>query len=33
MIETLYRMKRNTVRPIDKIDALRLRDKFGLKDS
>jgi hypothetical protein len=31
--ETLYRMKRDTVRPIDKIDALRLRDRFDLKDS
>jgi hypothetical protein len=28
--ETLYRMKRDTVRPIDKIDAVRLRKKFGL---
>lgn len=30
--ETLYRMKRDTVRPIDKIDAMRLRKKFDLKD-
>jgi hypothetical protein len=30
--ETLYRMKRDTVRPIDKIDALRLRKKFNLKE-
>jgi Nucleotidyl transferase AbiEii toxin, Type IV TA system len=30
--ETLYRMKYDTVRPIDKIDAMRLRKKFGLKD-
>ena len=31
--ETLYRMKRDTVRPIDKIDAFRLRERFNLKDS
>jgi predicted nucleotidyltransferase len=30
--ETLYRMKRDTVQPIDKIDALRLRKKFDLKE-
>jgi hypothetical protein len=30
--ETLYRMKRDTVRPIDKIDAVRLRKKFGLQE-
>src|ERR1700686_4933855 len=30
--ETLYRMKYDTIRPIDKIDAMRLRKKFGLKD-
>jgi hypothetical protein len=30
--ETLYRMKRDTVRPIDKIDAVRLRKKFDLKE-
>ena len=29
---TLYRMKRDTVRPIDKIDAFNLRDKFSLED-
>ena len=31
--ETLYRMKRDTVRPIDKIDALNLQQRFNLKDS
>jgi hypothetical protein len=30
--ETLYRMKRDTVRLRDKADAQALRDKFGLKD-
>lgn len=30
--ETLYRMKRDTVREIDKIDALNLRKRFKLKD-
>lgn len=30
--ETLYRMKRDTVRPKDKIDALNLRKRFGLKE-
>jgi len=30
--ETLYRMKRDTVREIDKIDALNLRKRFGLKE-
>lgn len=30
--ETLYRMKRDTVRPIDKIDAENLRKRFGLKE-
>lgn len=29
---TLYRMKRDTVRPIDRIDAENLREKFGLKE-
>jgi hypothetical protein len=29
---TLYRMKRDTVRPIDKIDALKLRARFDLKE-
>jgi hypothetical protein len=29
---TLYRMKRDTVRPIDRIDAEVLRDAFDLKD-
>lgn len=29
---TLYRMKRDTVRPIDRIDAEVLRDAFGLED-
>ncbi len=29
---TLYRMKRNTVRPIDRADADALRRAFGLKD-
>jgi len=30
--ETLYRMKRDTVRFRDKADAQALKDKFGLKD-
>jgi hypothetical protein len=30
--ETLYRMKRDTVRPQDKIDAMKLREKFGLQE-
>ena len=30
--ETLYAMKRDTVRLQDKADAQRLRRKFGLKD-
>ena len=30
--ETLYRMKRDTVRPIDKIDALNLRTRFDFED-
>lgn len=30
---TLYRMKRDTVRPIDQADAAALRDRFGLEDS
>jgi hypothetical protein len=30
--ETLYRMKRDTVRPQDKIDALNLRDRFDLPE-
>lgn len=29
---TLYRMKRDTVRPIDRIDAEVLKNAFGLKD-
>lgn len=29
---TLIRMKRDTVRPIDRIDAENLRSKFGLED-
>lgn len=28
----LYRMKRDTIRPIDKADAAALREKFDLKD-
>ena len=28
----LYRMKRDTVRPVDKADAADLRDKFALED-
>jgi hypothetical protein len=30
--ETLYRLKRDTVRPIDRVDAAALRAKFGLKE-
>jgi hypothetical protein len=30
--QTLYRMKRDTVRPIDRADAAALREKFGLDD-
>lgn len=30
---TLYRLKRDTVREIDHLDALRLREKFRLEDS
>jgi hypothetical protein len=30
--ETLYRMKRDTVRLQDKADAQALKDKFGLKE-
>lgn len=30
--ETLYRMKRDTVRDKDKLDAMNLRRKFNLKD-
>ena len=29
---TLYQMKRNTVRPQDRMDAFNLREKFKLKD-
>lgn len=29
---TLYRMKRDTVRPIDRIDAAVLKEAFGLED-
>lgn len=29
---TLYRMKKDTVRPIDRADAAALREKFGIKD-
>jgi hypothetical protein len=29
---TLYRMKKDTVRPIDRADAAALREKFGLGD-
>jgi hypothetical protein len=28
----LYRMKRDTIRPIDRADAVALREKFGLED-
>jgi len=30
--ETLYRMKRDTLRPIDRADAETLRELFGLED-
>jgi hypothetical protein len=30
--ETLYRMKRGTVRPIDRADAAALRERFGLAE-
>lgn len=30
--ETLYRLKRNTVRPIDRADAAALKQKFGLTE-
>lgn len=29
---TLYRMKKGTIRPIDRADAAALREKFGLRD-
>ena len=29
---TLYRMKKDTLRPIDRADAAALREKFGLED-
>jgi hypothetical protein len=29
---TLYRMKKDTVRPIDRADAAALRDKFRLAE-
>jgi hypothetical protein len=29
---TLYRMKKDTVRPIDRADAAALREKFGIKE-
>lgn len=29
---TLYRMKRDTVRHQDKLDAMKLREKFGLEE-
>ncbi|MGH7820721.1 MAG: nucleotidyl transferase AbiEii/AbiGii toxin family protein [Candidatus Binatia bacterium] len=29
---TLYRMKKDTIRPIDRADAAALRDKFGIED-
>jgi hypothetical protein len=29
----LYEMKRNTVRPNDKLDTIGLIEKFGFKDS
>lgn len=29
---TLYRMKKGTIRPIDRADAAALREKFGLED-
>lgn len=30
---TLYRLKRDTVREIDRLDAVRLRERFRLEDS
>lgn len=30
---TLYRMKKDTIRPIDRADAAALRQKFGLEDA
>jgi hypothetical protein len=30
---TLYRMKKDTVRPQDRLDAEVLKERFGLKDS
>jgi hypothetical protein len=32
LISSLYRMKRDTIRPIDRADAVALREKFGLED-
>lgn len=29
---TLYQMKRDTIRPQDRMDAFNLKEKFGLKD-
>lgn len=29
---TLYRMKRDTIRPQDRVDAAKLKHKFGLED-
>jgi hypothetical protein len=29
---TLYRMKKDTIRPIDKADVATLREKFGIED-
>jgi Nucleotidyl transferase AbiEii toxin, Type IV TA system len=29
---TLYRMKKDTIRPIDKADVAALREKFGIED-
>ena len=30
-IETLIKLKNNTIRPVDKADVILLRDKLGLK--
>lgn len=30
--QTLYKMKKGTIRPIDRADAANLRDKFDIKD-
>jgi len=30
--DTLYRMKKDTLRPIDRMDAAALRRRFGLED-